>query len=440
MKIVRLIIKIFNCVIIAISAVATVFLFASPSLSFNSRIDVNVEKLSEFIPKNDYSDEIKIVDSLGTDTISVSLKFKIHAGDVSKIMKNDRNRINEVLIDNNIKNIADELYEPVRLITEHSVLSVIESVSKKEITKQVEDARDKYKESHPDTDVSTDSLMAMLKLTPEKFKAFATNLYETSNSNDATITAVNNVLIGQIDEVMVRANKLGDSSKMDTSSYSENAKNQIKENVTKVYTQLNLFKEDNIHLEKISDVAFIYLTSFIKKDLIEKKGTSESLLSRGANETIEDYTDRLLGIYVDEQMPDVFYKAVRGVGVGLFIGLFIFTLTWVGLAVVTILRTFVTKKTWTFFGPWFWLVGILQVILGFVLTYVGKVTLANKFDISQFNLPISKVLVAPRTYALVPSILFCVCVGLAIAYTVLKILFKKKLKEEDSKAKEKEAA
>ena len=134
MKIVRLIIKIFNCVIIAISAVATVFLFASPSLSFNSRIDVNVEKLSEFIPKNDYSDEIKIVDSLGTDTISVSLKFKIHAGDVSKIMKNDRNRINEVLIDNNIRNIADELYEPVRLITEHSLLSVIESVSKKEMT------------------------------------------------------------------------------------------------------------------------------------------------------------------------------------------------------------------------------------------------------------------------------------------------------------------
>ena len=58
MKIVRLIIKIFNCVIMAIAALATVFLFASPSLSFNSRVDVNVEKFSQFIPETDYTKDM----------------------------------------------------------------------------------------------------------------------------------------------------------------------------------------------------------------------------------------------------------------------------------------------------------------------------------------------------------------------------------------------
>ena len=435
MKIVRLIIKIFNCVIIAISAVATVFLFASPSLSLNSRIDVNVEKLAEFIPKNDYSKDINVVESLGTDTISGSLKFKIYAGDIPKIMKNDKERINEILIDNNVQDLVKELHEPVNILTEQSIRTAMRSTVKNEITTQIHNAREKYETDHPESPKSTDEqIMSQLKINDKYFDAFSTTLYDASDADNANLTNVYNVVLVRVDEIMANAKKKG--LKVDTTTFTAEQREAVKSNVKKIYTQMQLVKSDEEHLEKISDIAYVYLTNYLKDELQKKKGTLDPEYEQKAGETKSDYTDRLLGRFVDEQLPDVFYNVVRYVAIGLFIGLFIFTLTWVGLIVITVLRTFVTKKTWTFFGPWFWIIGLLQVALGFVLTHVGKYVLPEKFDITKLNLPISKVLLAPRTYCLVPSILFCVCVGLAIAYLVLKIVFKKKLKNEDSNPKE----
>ena len=436
MKIVRLIIKIFNCVIMAVAAVATIFLFASPSLSFNSRIDVNVEKLSALIPENDYSKDINVVESLGTDTISVSLKFKIYAGDITKTMKDDRERINKVLIDDNVQDIASELHEPVKLITEHGVRTVVRRISEDQMKSYVDSSREKYEEEHPsDPKTTTEAIMDMVGLNDRYFDRFTNTLYETANADDANLTAVSNVLFNAIDDILVKAKNMG--AKVDNTSFTEEKRDEVKGKISDVFGQLSLIKDEEGHLEKISEVAFVYLNNFIKKDL-KKGGTLDPKYEQKTGEQLEDYTDRLLGEFVREKLPDVFYKVVGGVSIGLFIGLFIFTLTWVGLILITAYRTFLSKKKgpWTFFGPWFWLVGILQVVLGFVLTYVGKVVLPSKFDIGSLNLPISNVLVAPRTYCLVPSILFFVCIGLGVVYLVLKILFKKKIKEDNEKVKE----
>ena len=434
-SIIKLIIKIFNCVIMAIAAVATIFLFASPSLSFNSRIDVNVEKLAEFIPANDFSKDIKVVESLGTDNISVSLKFKIYASDVSKIMKNDKERINEILIDNNVQDLVQELHEPVNLITDHAIRTVVESTVRKEMTTRVDSARVKYEDEHPSAPkTTTEAIMDQVGLNDKYFKAFTTTLYEAADSNDANLTAVSNVVFGRIEDILARAKKLG--LNVDTSTFNESNKGDVKDNLKNIFKQINLVKADDEHLEKISDIAYVYLTTYLKNELTKKHGTLDASYNQKAGETMSEYSDRLLGVFVDDLMPDVFYQTVRGVAIGLFIGLFIFTLTWVGLIAITALRTFVTKKTWTFFGPWFWLVGLLQVALGFVLTYVGKYVLPTKIEISKLVPQLNGVLIAPRTYALVPSILFCVCVVLGIAYFVLKILFKKKLKNDESGVKE----
>jgi undecaprenyl pyrophosphate phosphatase UppP len=146
-------------------------------------------------------------------------------------------------------------------------------------------------------------------------------------------------------------------------------------------------------------------------------------LEQKTGETIPDYADRLLEMFVLDKMPEVFYQAVGYVSLGLFIGLFVFAGIWALLIVITLLKT-ISKKPWTFFGPWFWLVGLVELFLGFGITALARFALP-KLDISQFGLPISAVDAYVRTYALVPSILFVASIALAIVYQVFKSLAKK---------------
>jgi hypothetical protein len=127
-------------------------------------------------------------------------------------------------------------------------------------------------------------------------------------------------------------------------------------------------------------------------------------------------------------MPDAFYKTVSGICVGLFIGIFLFTAIWLFLFGWTLFKTFFSKKPYSFFGPIFWLIGSLQIVLGLGLTIFGKYIFPTiKFNMGQ--IPLKSIVFAPRTFALVPSILFLVTIPLAIGYLVVKIIAKKQDKE-----------
>ena len=71
----KIVIKIFNAIIMALSLVATVFLFISSTFSFNSHIALDVEKFAKFVPETKFTENIDIVNLLGTDTIHVGIKF-----------------------------------------------------------------------------------------------------------------------------------------------------------------------------------------------------------------------------------------------------------------------------------------------------------------------------------------------------------------------------
>ena len=74
----KLALRILNFVIMAISLAATIFLFAYPTFSFNSNIGLDVVAFSKFVPETEYSNNIDIVNSLGTDQIELRLKFKVY--------------------------------------------------------------------------------------------------------------------------------------------------------------------------------------------------------------------------------------------------------------------------------------------------------------------------------------------------------------------------
>ena len=427
-SIMRLIVKILNCAIAALALAATICLFATPSLSFNSRIDLDVAKLSQFIPDTEYTHDLDVPKLIGTNTVSVALKFKVMPGDVTKIKTGDQEKMNELFINENVRDVVNELHTPVELMTDQTIRSVLRRVVKEQITNYVDKAVQDYKDKHGGEGAETEDVMDSIGYNDNHFKKFAGSIYDVANSENPTFTSLNDVLFEQIDETLAKAKKVG--AKVDTESFSEEKRAELKNSVKNVIEPLNLIKEDGEHLVKISLLPYAYLTKFVK-DQLSKKGVSEEVLAQKSNEDMRSYSDRLLGEFVRDNMPEVFYTGVGYAGLGLYIGLIVLTIAWVGLAVVILLKTFVTKtKLLNIFYPFFFILGIFQLVLGFGITYAAKVVLPSKFDISTLNLPVSKVLMAPRTYALAPSIIFIVVIGLLIVSFILGKIFKAEPKKE----------
>lgn len=408
----------------ALSLTATIFLFASPSFSFNSNIAIDVKTFSQFVPETDYSKDFDIVEMLGTDTIHVGIKFSLKPGEMKEIMNGDRTAINNRIINDNVDDMTKILHEPVDLITDFSIRSIIRSIVREQITQQIDNARKQYEEkTGQEMEATTEEIMEDVGIDNEYFTKFAFSLYDAADAEDATVDSVTSVLYEQIDDALFRAETAGG---IDTTSYDESAKSAIRDTLVGTLNQLKLV-EDGGHVKRISQISYMYLSDYLKTEL-EKKGVSEDTEQK-AGEKEGDYADRLLKVYVTTQMPDVFYKAVGYVSLGLFIGMFVFAGIWGILLLWTLFKTF-TKKPWTLFGFWFWILGLFQLALGLGLTVGGKFILPKYLDLSSFNLPISSIVMAPRTYALIPSMIYLACIVVAIVYLFFKIPAKQQYKME----------
>ena len=97
------------------------------------------------------------------------------------------------------------------------------------------------------------------------------------------------------------------------------------------------------------------------------------------------------------------------------------------LILITLIKTF-TKKPWTVFGPWFWVIGSIQLTLGISLTVLGKYILPN-VKIKAGSIPIKSVILAPRTYTLIPSLIFIACIVIAFIYGFFKRSLKKEIRQ-----------
>ena len=405
----------------AFSAIATVLLFATPTFTFNSKISVDIATFSKFVPETEYTKDVDIVKLIGTDTINVGIKFYLDSNGISKTMSGDRDKINEMVINQNLNDIVSTLHEPVDLITDFTIRSVITSTIKAEITKQIENA------SRDRTASTPEEIMDDVGMDDEYFENFSYALYDSANRDDATVDLVSGVLSDQINEAITMAETTG---VVDRTKFDESQIEGVKENLIKVLDDLHLVKDDGT-LEKISNISYSYLAKYLKEGL--QGSVSDEVLEQGASESTPDYADRLLNLFVTTKMPDAFYNGVKYVSLGLFIGLFVFAIIWLLLFLITLLRT-ISKKPWTIFGPWYWLIGSLQLVLGLGLTIFGKFVFPT-LPLEKVGLPLKTVILAPRTYALVPSILYLVSIVLAIIYLFFKIPVKRKYNREKREGK-----
>ena len=413
----KIAIRVLNIIIMAISVVAGIFLFMPPAFSFNSKVTINVATFSQFVPETEYSKDIDIPTLLGTDSIYVGVRFQLDVAGIADMKDGDKEKINDKLIAENLKEMIELLHEPIDLITDFTIRANIKRLISEQVYANVDQAVQTYNQK-AGLDNKTEDIMEDVGINDAYFTNFSNALYDAANADGATVDSTNEVLLDQINEALIKAESSGAA---DTSSFGDSQKAAMTESLKGVFQSLNLIEDDGVHLKKISAIAYMYLSSYLKEQL--KESYDEATLERKSGEKDDAYADRLLELFVKDKMPDLFYKIVGYVSLGLFIGLFVFAGVWAILLVITLLKTF-TKKPWTIFGFWFWIVGVVELIVGFGLTAITKLVL-SKFDVSQFGLPIKEVLISIKTYALVPSILFAVMIVVGIVYAFIRSAAKK---------------
>jgi len=422
--------RIFNLIIMALAAVATVFLFSPPMMSFTSNIAISTETFAKFVPETIYTQDIDIVNMLGTDRISFGINFTLDAEDVKAVMNGDKDQIDSRLIYDPVADVATTLHEPIDLITEYSVKSVMNSTIKDQIKTHIQEGIENYENKSGSTVASTpEEIMDEVGMNDDYFKNFTIILYNALNVDGATVDTASNVLFAQIDEALAMAE---DSGMVDSSNFGTETKTSVKNSLVDVLTQLKLVY-DGDKIKKISEVAYIYMSTFMVDKLTGIY--SEAELTQETGETNVQYADRLLTLYIVSVIPESFYTIVGYVTLALYIGLYVFTGLWVLLIVITLIKTF-TKKPWTIFGPWFWIIGGIQLVLGIGLIILGKIVLPG-IDLNNIpfvnisaEMPVKSIILSPRTYAVIPSLIYGACIIIAFIYGFFKRSYKKKLKSE----------
>ena len=448
------VVRIFNLIIMAVSGLAIALLFINSTLTFNSRISFDNEFVNDFfatvvnkineptesetdpVLKEPFINEINVTKILGTDHINLKVQFDLNFNEINTIMgKVDKNLINQELLDKNLAAIFTDLHEAVSILTEYTARTALRSVAKKEIYKQVKKS---LEDTHyPST--ATD-IMDEVGMNDNYFRGFAKTLYDTANIPDTpnpdkpddgcSVTTFIATIKQQLESVLDEADQItGGHVNKEAMLNNPDLDNDLRTGFISVITAADLMQEDGETFVKMEKAAYVFLAKILKEQLTSSVPAGE--LEPQTGETREDYAGRLAQLYAHNMLPDVFYTIIGYSSLGLFIGVLVFAVIWAILIIITLARTFSSKKPWTIFGPWFWIVGSLQVVLGLALTIFCKFYLPSMSFMQRalVGTPIKSIAVAPRTSMLIPSMIFLGMIVFAIVYTILAHSVKKEYRD-----------
>lgn len=449
------VVRIFNLIIMAVSGLAAALLFINSTLSFNSRLsfdadfiddyfDQIAERVNDSIPatetdpilKEPYIGQIDFTHVLGVDHINLSIKFDISYSEANTLMgKQDKDLINNELISGNISDIFTELHEPVEILTEYTTRTILKSVAKKEVYKQIVKAL----EDNPHATSSASEIMEEVGMNDNYFRGFAKALYDAADTPDDKTTAKEDdgcsidtfvdVIFNQLKSALAEAGAATDGQ-VSEDSLTPEMKDQIKNGFMEVINQAGLIQEDGKTFIRISQVSYVFLAKTLKEQLSTSTTIPPEELEQELGETKAHYAERLSRLYVYNALPPTFYQIVSYVCLGLFISVLVFAVIWGILFIITLVRTFSSDKPWTIFGPWFWIIGSLQVVLGLGLTIFCKFYLPGLSVIQRAlqGSPFKSFAIAPRTSMLIPSMIFLGMIVFAIVYTIMAHSVKKEYK------------
>ena len=448
------VIRIFNLIIMAVSGLAAALLFINSTLTFNSRISFDNEFINNYfstvvesinqptqsetdpVLKEPFINEINVTKILGTDHVNLKVQFDLSFSEINTLMgKQDKELVNQELLDKNLSSIFADLHEAVNILTEYTARTALRSVAKKEIYKQVRKSLEDT--GYPST--ATD-IMDEVGMNDNYFRGFAKTLYDAANIPDNPSTAkeddgcsVNKfvqTIKSQLEDVLDEADEITNGRvNKEAMLNNPDLDNELRNGFISVITAADLIQSDGETFVKMEKAAYVFLAKILKEQLSSTVSPGE--LEPQVGESREAYAERLSKLYAHNMLPDVFYTIIGYSSLGLFIGVIVFAAIWAILIIITLIRTFSSKKPWTIFGPWFWIVGSLQVVLGLALTIFCKFYLPSMSFMQRAleGSPIKSIAVAPRTSMLIPSMIFLGMIVFAIIYTIIAHPVKKEYKD-----------
>ena len=417
------VIKIFNIIFMAIAATAIICLLTMPTMKIDVAYRLTPEQMAESFPSGDEEEEtIDIRSVIGDEGIDLQLNLEVSPKLLFAAVSGDPNTvIEENFIEPNVAKIVPLLKKPIDLIGKELVKVVFRVYYAGVFQSEIEALKAE------DETRTTDEIAKAGGLTDGYIDSLAEKTFKEMNKDNATVTKVNDVLFSCVLEGNAKFNNA--NTGIIIPEINESAKDDYKEVTKGLLDGVGMVKEDGESIYPVSVIMNAMLVDVFR-------AATEEQAPEG--ETIEEKANQLNNIihdFVKKMIPAESYDAIATVLKILLVVILIFVATWTLFFLNTFFRTLLAKeKVWTFTGPIFWILGLIQIVLGVVLSSVISIMLSSKGLSTlagggeEMEAFFSGLKVSVQTCTFIPSILLLVMIPLLIAYAVQKHKYKKELK------------
>ena len=418
----KTIIRIFNIVFVAISALAIVLLVALPTVSLNVSYTITAEQITKVIPENETTKDIDFKEVLGGEKIVIGLSLSVTPKALgASVTGNSKEVIDKEFIDPNIESVTNTLRDPIHRVAK----GVAKQLLVKVLIQQFEDIinENKGEDSRSATQIRNAS-----GLDDNYFKGFTEELFVTIDKPNATISGAVDVMFDKLSDAVTRISQ--ESSGIEIPEIDSTYKSSIQSSLITVLDDANLLKEDGETLYSFDTIIDGLLVDLLRQSGSGNEAPEGETMEEKAAQLQPTLAKLIKGVFTDE-MYDVMATVLKV----MLIVLIVLIAVWAFFLVFTLLKTILgRKKMWTFTGPHFWIAGVIQLVLGIGLTIATSVllsstALANMMPSGSEN-ALAGISASVVTSCFIPSILVLIMIPLTIVYLVFKHKVKVEYKKE----------
>ena len=434
------VLKIMNLILLAMSGFAVVCFLALPTISLKAGIKLSKEQITEMIPSEAGEDGMDIASMIPEEGINLDIGIKVPAKLALKSLTTDVSEIlQEEVIAPNVENIVDNLENLIVPVGSTLLKTVIgqayratyEEGFRALLQAQPEDNRDPR---------SASDLREAAGLTQAYCMNQAESVMTVLKGTDPTVTKANDAFFNELVLGVTKFNSAhlswqGVEYQAEVPGNEQKA--ELKETVKKLFDEsLKMVKENGEDLYPLDIAIKSMLVLALRQANQSGEGGGEAAIPEG--ETAADRANMLkpyLTEMLSEKLPidqaEELTKYMNYVAYGLFV----FAGFWALLFIFTLLRTLLAKKkVWTKTGPIFWILGLVQIVIGVGLTVAVSVALKNPSVLAQLPAEsrdlMNGISLTIKTCAFYPSIFILIMIPYMIAYAVVKHKYKRELKAE----------
>ena len=427
------VIRIFNIFLMAIAAGAMIALAVYPTIRLDFGYHLSNEQISEMIgnqPSDSGEHAIDYRELLGEEGVNLNFSFEVKSRVLLKSFSKDaRDVVEEEFIKPNVDNMVTSLRDPFRTVSRRTIKLMFVTYYKGYFEGEIEVAKQVVGDTRSNSEIRIAG-----GLTDEYLQEIGTRAYEKAGLGNSSVTGVADEMFDTTNDATRKFNAA--NTGVTLIELDEGGRDDVRNAIENMFDTMGMIEPDGESLYSFETVA----DAFLVDTLEHRSGNSGDEPEENIEEKAARLNDVLNGL-IREMVPEESYN---GLITGLkfaFIGLFIFEAVWGFYFIFTFVRTVFRKtKVYTFTGPIFWIIGLVQIVLGVGLTIViAAVTKGNLLSSLPNGGSAAKTLanltLELHTCTFIPSIIVLVMIPITIVYGVLKHKYKKQIKAEMKGAK-----